>query len=74
METRQIFLRQIDAAVPQIFPDITDNVRHLQSQPKLQRILFAAGIAISKNLDAHQANCASDSIAIDAELLEHGIS
>src|SRR6266550_7079455 len=39
-ETRHIFQRQIDAVVPQIFPDITNNVRHLQRQAELKRILF----------------------------------
>src|SRR5207249_1062143 len=74
IETRQILLWQVDAAVPQIFPDVTNNIRHLQRQPKLKRIDFAARIAISKNLDAHEADRTGDPIAINTELLEGGIS
>src|SRR5262249_49107973 len=74
MEPTQIFLRQIDAAILQIFPDITDDIGHLQSQPQFYRVLFAARVVIAKDLDAYQADGAGDSIAINPERIEGGIS
>src|SRR5207245_7441262 len=74
MKPRQIFLRKIDPAIVHILPDVTDDVRHLQSQPQLDCVLFTALVAIPKNLDAHQADRAGDSIAINPELFESGVS
>src|SRR4051812_42401111 len=46
-ETRHIFLREVNAPAFQVAPDIADDVRHLQSEAKLDRVLFGHGIAIA---------------------------
>ena len=73
VEACDIFLRQINSASLQVLSNITNNVCHLQGQAELNRIFFAARIAVSKNLNAHQTYRAGHPIAINAQLLKGGI-
>src|SRR5207302_8953679 len=73
IEPRQIFQREINSAILQILSHIADNIRHLQGQAEFDCILFTAWVAISKDLDADEANCTGDAVAINAELFECGI-
>src|SRR5262249_23185664 len=73
-ESHQIFLRQIDSAILYIFPDVTNDVCHLQGQPELDCVLFTALVPIAKNLDAYQADSARDSRALNSHLFEGWIS
>src|SRR5437868_10816526 len=60
----QIFLRKINSTLLQIASDVTDDVRHLQREAKLDRILFAGRITITKNFDAYEPDCAGDMVAV----------
>src|SRR5438132_8633621 len=56
LEPLQVLSRQIDSAFFQVATNIADDICHLQGQSKLNRILFAGGIPITKNFDAHQSD------------------
>src|SRR5262249_46471916 len=71
--TGQILLWQINSASLQIFADITNNVRHLQSESELEGIFFAARVAISKDLDTAQPHGAGHPLQTNTNIRERSI-
>ena len=67
---RQIFLRQIDAALLQIGLDVANDVGHLQRQAEVEGVLARARIAAAEHLDAHHADRRRHAAAIADQLIE----
>ena len=67
---RQVLLRKINPAHGDVFFDVANDVRQLKRQTAAFGQRLGGGIAISKDLDAHQSNHRRHSIAILAQLFK----
>jgi len=70
LRPRHLFAREVNPPGPQIFIHVANNIGGLQSETELDCIFFGRRIAVAKDLDAHQTDCARDAITIDPQLLE----
>ena len=74
VEPSQIFLWKINTPGLKIFPNIPNDVGHLQRKPEIDGVFPTAWIAITEDLYADQSNRAGDSVTINAKLFKSGIS
>src|ERR1043166_2808021 len=74
IESRQIFLREVNSAAHQIFSHVPDNVCHLQSQTELNGVFPASGIAVTENLNAYETDRAGNAVTINPKFFKSGIT
>ena len=69
-EARHLGERQVDPAARGIGLEIAQDVRELQGDPEIDRVIPAAGVATAENRQTDQSDGGGDPPAVDAQLLE----
>lgn len=73
-ELLEVFLRQIDAALGRIGPDVPQNVRQLERHPETDGVVLRPGRCRPEDVEADQSYDRRDAIAIEREVLHRSVS
>ena len=70
VEAAQILLGQVDAPRTRVDLDVAQDIRELQRDAEVHRVIAGAGIAVAEDLDAREPDGGRHAVAVRVQLLE----
>src|SRR6185436_4889090 len=67
-EAREVLERQVDAPAGRVFRDVAEDVRQLEGEPEVGRVVARGRVLIAEDLDRDQPNGRGDAIAVLREV------
>src|SRR5579862_2670289 len=67
-EAAEVGARQVDATAARVLRDVAQDVRQLEREPELDRVLARRRALVAEDLDADEANRARNAVAVSLEI------
>src|SRR5207249_3320067 len=73
LEPAEVRAREVDTTAERVLGHVAQDVRQLEGEPELDRVLARGGVPVAEDLDAHEPHGAGHSIAVLLEVTLPGL-